>query len=105
VELSECNCRQIGPIHLDEIRSPLEQQHIIDGIKDLPIDSHTTLFLFSSPQTLVKNNSCWLSLIHWLIDNGRLSMVCVDEVHLFVHFGLTFRKEFQQITLKLFSKL
>ena len=32
-------------------------------------------------------------------------MVCVDEVHLFVHFGLTFRKEFQELTPLLFSKL
>jgi hypothetical protein len=94
----------IVPIHLDEIRSPLEQQNIIEGIKDLP-DRHTTVFLFSSPQALVNNNSCWLPLIHWLIDKGRLSMVCVDEVHLFVHFGLTFRKEFQQLTPMLFSKL
>jgi hypothetical protein len=32
-------------------------------------------------------------------------MVCVNKVHLFAHVGLTFRKEFQQLTPKLFSKL
>ena len=32
-------------------------------------------------------------------------MVTVDKVHLFVHFGLTFRKEFMYLTSKLFTKL
>jgi hypothetical protein len=32
-------------------------------------------------------------------------MVCVDEVHLFVHFGMTFREEFKLLTPALFNKL
>ena len=32
-------------------------------------------------------------------------MVCVNEVHLFAHFGMTFQKEFQQSDKKLFHKL
>jgi hypothetical protein len=32
-------------------------------------------------------------------------MVCVDEVHLFVHFGLTVRKEFTYLAMKLFKEL
>jgi hypothetical protein len=65
-----CSCPngstgKIMPIHL-EIQNPSEQQHIIiNEIKDLPVDSHTTVvFLFSLPQALVKNSS-WLLLIHW----------------------------------------
>ena len=65
----------IVPIHLDEIRSPSEQEHIIGYIKALPVGDHTTVFLLSSPQSLVRPSSMWLPLIHWLIDNGRLSMV------------------------------
>jgi hypothetical protein len=41
-------------------------------------------------------------LIDFLIANDRQFMVCVDKVHLFAHFGMTFRKEFQQLENKLF---
>jgi superfamily II DNA helicase RecQ len=95
----------VASVHLDELRSKSDQQELVDMIKALPEDSHTTVLLFSSPQAILNKSFLWLELIDWLIANGRLSMVCVDEVHLFVHFGMTFREEFKALTPALFSKL
>ena len=44
-------------------------------------------------------------MVDWLITNSRLMMVCIDEVHLFTHLGMTFRKEFKDLTPLLFDKL
>jgi superfamily II DNA helicase RecQ len=40
-----------------------------------------------------------------LIRDGLLKFVVVDEVHLFTHFGRTFRSEFNDLKDGLFSKL
>jgi hypothetical protein len=95
----------VASVHLDELRSKSDQQDLVDMIKALPEDSHTTVLLFSSPQAILNKSFLWLELIDWLIVNERLSMLCVDEVHLFVHFGMTFRAEFKSLTPVLFSKL
>jgi superfamily II DNA helicase RecQ len=95
----------VVPIHLDEVRSFADQTRIVKEIKQLSGDSHATVFLFSSPQAICNKKFLWKELLHWLIVRDRLSMVTVDEVHLFVHFGLTFRKEFMHLTAKLFSRL
>jgi superfamily II DNA helicase RecQ len=86
----------IALVHLDKlVRTKSDQQGLVNLIKALPDDSHTTVLLFSSPQAILNKSFLWLKLIDWLIAHGRLSMVCVDEVHLFVHFGMTFRDEFK----------
>jgi hypothetical protein len=95
----------IASIHLDEIRAKHEQEEIVKTILAKPETSHTTTFLFSSPQALVREGSVWIGLLDKLIATRRLSMICVDEVHLFVHFGLTFRKEFTQLKTCLFNKI
>ena len=95
----------VVPIHLDKVRSLADQACIVAHIKKLSQDSHATVFLFSSPQAILNKSFLWLELIDWLIVNERLSMLCVDEVHLFVHFGMTFRAEFKSLTPVLFSKL
>jgi superfamily II DNA helicase RecQ len=94
----------VCPIHIDEFRCVVEQKQTVAKIKGLLKDGSTTVFIFSSPQAIVKNK-IWCELIDYLIYNQRLSMVCVDEVHLFAHFGMTFRKEFQLLDKKLFKKL
>jgi superfamily II DNA helicase RecQ len=95
----------IAAIHLDEIRAKHQQQAIVKSILLQPKSSNTSTFLFSSPQALVKEGSVWIGLIDQPIASERLTIVCVDEVHLFVHFGLTFRKEFTQLKTCLFNKI
>jgi superfamily II DNA helicase RecQ len=95
----------IAAIHLDEIRVKHQQQAIVKVILLQPKSSNTTTFPFLSPQALVKEGSVRIGLIDQLITSERLTMVCVNEVHLFVHFGLTFRKEFMQLKTCLFNKI
>jgi superfamily II DNA helicase RecQ len=95
----------ISAILLDEIRAKHQQESIVAAILSQPIASNSTTFPFSSPQALVKEGSVWIGLVDALIASKRLSMVCVDKVHLFVHFGLTFRKEFTQLKMCLFNKI
>jgi hypothetical protein len=40
-----------------------------------------------------------------MLDSGSLQLLCVDEAHLFVQFGLFFREEFIQLKSLLFEKL
>jgi superfamily II DNA helicase RecQ len=94
----------IAAIHMDEIRARHKQKSIIKDILAQLSMSNTTTFLFSSPQAIVKEGSLWMGLLESLIKKNRLSMVCVDKVHLFVYFGLTFRKEFKQLKT-LYNKL
>ena len=81
---------KVVSVHLDEIRSPSEQNALVTQLKLIPCDGHTTVFLFSSPQAILNKKFPWSSFLDWTIFHDRLSMVCVDKVHLFVHFGLTF---------------
>jgi superfamily II DNA helicase RecQ len=92
-------------IHLDEIRSLADQRLIVDKIMGLSTRTHMSVLLFSSPQAICNKKFLWQTLIDWLIVNQRMSMVCVDEMHLFVHFGMTFRDEFKELTPLLFKKL
>ena len=92
-------------VHLDELRSKSDQQALVTMIKALPDNSHTTVLLFTSPQAILNKLFLWLELIDWLIAHGRLLMVCVDKVHLFIHFGVTFWDKFKALTPVLFSKL
>mgnify|MGYP002177090796 CR=1 FL=1 len=92
-------------VHLDEIRSMNDQKDLVMELKRLPPDGHTTVLLFLSPQAILNKKFPWSDFLDWLIINKRLSLVCVDEVHLFVHFGLTFRDEFKGLTPVLFDKL
>jgi hypothetical protein len=69
-----------------------------------PINTDTTVFPFSSPHAIV-NNQVWRPMIDSLIAKRLLSMLCIDEVHLVVQFGHTFRQEFALLQLVLFKKL
>jgi superfamily II DNA helicase RecQ len=87
------NGGQVHAYHLDELRCPKAQKLLSDQLLLLSIDTDVTVFLFSSPQAIV-NNQIWRPMIDSLITKRLLSMLCIDEVHLFVQFRLTFRQEF-----------
>ena len=99
------NKGNICSIHLDKIRSKVDQTKVVTMIQDIPFNSQTLIILFTSPQALLNKHFPWGELLNWLIHHSRLSMVCIDKVHLFVHFGMTFRKEFKDLTPLLFDKL
>jgi superfamily II DNA helicase RecQ len=96
---------KVVSIHLDEIQALADQNAIILMIKALPADRHTMVILFSSPQAFVNKKSPWSELVDKLIKNDHLSMVCIDELHLFTHFVMTFRNKFKELTMFLLYKL
>ena len=59
--------------------------------------------LFTSPEALVL--PIWMRLVDELINIEMLNLICIDEVHLFIEFGLSFRKDFLSLRDKLFKKI
>ena len=84
-----------GPVLVYQLDS-LRQKHLIKQLKDklrsIERDSNTTIFLYPSPEYLTRKP--WCSIIVKIIDWGVLKLVSIDEIHLFVMFGIKFRKEF-----------
>lgn len=70
---------------------------------NLKQDSSSSIFLFLSPEKLLKEP--WNKLMIFLIDHKILKLVCIDEVHQFVSFGSSFRRMFEKLKETLFSKI
>ena len=96
-----------GPIlayQLDSMKDPSLVNKLQTKLLALKKTSNCTIFLYSSPECLLRQP--WRTLIICLINNGVLKLVCVDEIHLYdVMFGLTFRKEFIMIKDSFFKHL
>ena len=91
-------------VHLDEIHNMSDQQRLVESILALPLATRKTIMIFSSPQKIV-NDKIWMGFLKKIIENGLLRLVCIDEVHLFVHYGLSFRREFAMLSSTLFRHL
>ena len=91
-------------VHLDEVHSPMDKRQLIKSILGLPSDTRIPIMLFASPQKIV-NDKEWKKFILDILHIGLLWFVCIDEAHLFVHYGLSFRDEFAMLSTTLFSHL
>jgi len=58
----------------------------------MEIDSNTTIYLYTSPEFLTRDP--WSSLVVKLVGRNVLKLVFIDDIHNFVMFGITVRKEF-----------
>ena len=95
-----------GPIkafQLDSIKDNDDIQKLCKFITELKNDTNVTIFLYSSPEILLK--SSWIGMIHKIIESRLLRLVCIDEVHQFVSFGSSFRPEFGDLQDALFKKI
>ena len=95
-----------GPIlayQLDSMKDPSLVNKLQTKLLALKKTSNCTIFLYSSPECLMRQP--WRTLMIRLINNGVLKLVCVDEIHLYVMFGLTFRKEFIMLKDSFFKHL
>jgi superfamily II DNA helicase RecQ len=63
-------------VHLDELRTPVDQAALVTMTKALPDDSHTLVLLFSSPQAILNKSFLWIDVINWLIAVTNLNSVC-----------------------------
>ena len=95
-----------GPVlayQLDSIKKPHLITKLRNKLSGLGAHSNITLFIYSSPEYLIREH--WRTVFHGLINRKVLKLVCVDEVHLFVMFGVTFRKEFTLLKESFFQHL
>lgn len=82
--------------HLDEIAPSQQNKLLLFLTSTLTPTTGKTIFLFSSPQFIVSNED-WLSGLLNLRHSNILQLIAIDEIHLFVHFALSFRKEFKRL--------
>jgi hypothetical protein len=95
----------IRVFNLDEYRNYRKKKQLQKAlVDDLDITTGVTVYLFSSPQTITTDTT-WQRTLNYLIENGTIKLLTVDECHLFASFGLEFRKEFLDLDHTLFSKL
>ena len=101
----------IVAIHLDEhTRDASKLRQLCLQLASIPKSSSSTIIVFSSPQILVdnllvRNLFRTLSLNHDDSKKNGLTLLAIDEVHLFAQFGLYFRDEFLQLRPLVFDKL
>ena len=95
----------VTAFHHDEMKDPATMQmDLVEKLLSLPSDTTKTVLLFMSPQAL-QNNTCWQVLVKKLLISCLLRFVALNEIHLFVHFGMTFRLEFAALKELLFQYL
>ena len=95
-----------GPVlayQLDSIKKPDLIKKLDEKLSNMKKGTNASVFLYTSPECLMKPP--WNSLLIKLINNGVLKLVCVDEIHLFVMFGVTFRKSFVNLKESFFKHL
>ena len=95
-----------GPVlayQLDSIKKPHLVQILQNKLNSLKIKSNVTIFLYTSPECLMKEP--WKTVVIGPINCRVLKLVCVDGIHLFVMFGLKFRKEFTLLKASFFRYL
>ena len=95
-----------GPVEsfqLDSLKSKTSRNSLSQHLRSLEKTTNASIFLFTSPEELLKFP--WPSLIIHLSNNGLLKLVCVDEVHQFVSFGISFRRSFCVLKKSLFQIL
>jgi hypothetical protein len=99
-----CNTTDgVSSIQLDAIKKPEQQARVASSLLSLSPNTNRTIYIFSSPEALTK--PIWSLLMKQLIQKKTLSLVCVDEVHLYVQFAITFRPSIISLKSLLFDLL
>jgi superfamily II DNA helicase RecQ len=84
--------------HLDEVfeHSKATYNEIMLRCSTLPPSTSSTIFLFMSPQHLCSSNAGLQTLLK-ISEKGTLRQVVLDEVHLHIEHGLSFREEIRKL--------
>ena len=97
-------CGRVISIHLDEIQHSVDASKIIESIESLPDNTQKTIMLFASPQVLI-DKLHWKRFMNRLIKNNMLRFIAVDEIQLFVHYGLLFCSQFAMLSTTIFKQI
>ena len=102
--VSSCELKNIQSYHLDAIVGHELIAHIANGIiRHCEVNNDTSFVIFTSPESLLKKQ--WIKFIDTILDRKFMRLLCIDEIHLYVSYGCSFRKRFQLLLEKLFSKI
>jgi hypothetical protein len=93
----------VHSFQLDSLKTASSRTSLATQLSKVHSNSNTTIFLFSSPESVIREP--WQSLLSQLITKNVLRQVCIDEVHLFVMFAITFRHSFLKLKNLLFNQL
>ena len=82
--------------HLDEIEGTPILRPLLKSLRKLEPNTTGTIFLFASPRIVLKNEEV-KNTVHHLLRKKILRLISYDEIHLFHHYGRSFRSEFANI--------
>ena len=94
--------RSITAFHLDELSFSAIGKLKAFFESDAYPSCNTSIVLFASPQAI---SDRFKPFIQFLIRRNVISFVVVDEIHLAIHFGSSFREEFLLLKEVFFSKI
>ena len=92
IDTASTSFGSISSYQLDSIKSTKNRNILINHLKSMTKNSNNTIFLFASPEEILK--PYWSSCLLTLISRQSLKLIVIDEVHQFIDFGLTFRYSF-----------
>lgn len=96
------NKKFIKSFHLDSFKSDAEQALLSASIlSHCSNNCETSIVIFSSPETLLKPS--WIQFINDVHSKHLLNLLCVDEIHLYIEFGTSFRTSFQRLRDEVFG--
>ena len=94
--------------HLDELKdnNPLKYKWFLRRYEDIEIEKDTTstIFVFLSPQCLV-HNSTTRNVMLCAATRHTLHLIVMDEMHLHVQHGKSFREECGELAVVLFKQV
>ena len=61
----------------------------------------TSFICYSSPETLVNNIT--IQFIQKMVENKQLNLFCINNIYLFIKFGISFRQILQTLKSKIIS--
>lgn len=98
------NNKPVKLFQLDTFKIDNELQHLYDTIlKHINNNKSTSGICFSSPEMLLNPKS--IDFVILFISSKKINLFCIDEVHLFVEFAISFRLFFQSLKNNIISLL
>ena len=102
--LSASSSKPVKAFQLDTFKNIDELEKLCTYvIQHCTSNTITSIIIFTSSEALLK--PVVISFVDSLVTKGLLRIFCINEIHLFVQFGLSFRKKFQQIRTAIVNTL
>ena len=96
--------KPVKTFQLDTFKNKTELASLCSSILMHCIHNSTTsIIIFASPKALLQ--TVCMDFVEQLVSKKLLQLFCIDEIHLFIQFGLSFRKVFQNLRTSVIQKL